>query len=60
MQKMSRRTFLKLCTSALLALGLGRFVPAAAAGRTIKYPRQIITADATTRQRVRGSRPASR
>ena len=36
MKTMSRRTFLKLCTSALLALGLGRFVPAVAAGRTIK------------------------
>lgn len=52
MQKMSRRTFLKLCTSALLALGLGRFVPAAAAGRTIKYPRQIITADSTTSRTI--------
>ncbi|WP_278961804.1 metallophosphoesterase family protein [Mitsuokella multacida] len=49
---MSRRTFLKLCTSALLALGLGRFVPAAAAGRTIKYPRQIITADSTTSRTI--------
>ena len=52
MKTMSRRTFLKLCTSALLALGLGRFVPAAAAGRTIKFPRQIITADATTSRTV--------
>lgn len=52
MQKMSRRTFLKLCTSALLALGLGRFVPTAAAGRTIKYPRQIITADSTTSRTI--------
>lgn len=52
MQKMSRRTFLKLCTSALLALGLGRFVPAAAAGRTIKFPRQIITADSTTSRTI--------
>ena len=32
MHKMSRRTFLKLCTSALLALGLGRFVLADDAG----------------------------
>lgn len=52
MQTMSRRTFLKLCTSALLALGLGRFVPAAAAGRTIKYPRQIITADSSTSRTI--------
>lgn len=52
MQKMSRRTFLKLCTSALLALGLGRFVPAAAAGRTIEFPRQIITADSSTSRTV--------
>lgn len=52
MHQMSRRTFLKLCTSALLALGLGRFVPAAAAGSTIKFPRQIITADATTSRTV--------
>ena len=52
MQKMSRRTFLKLCTSALLALGLGRFVPAAAAGRTIKFPRQIITADSSTSRTI--------
>lgn len=52
MQKMSRRTFLKLCTSALLALGLGRFIPASAAGRTIKFPRQIITADSTTSRTI--------
>lgn len=52
MKTMSRRTFLKLCTSALLALGLGRFVPAAAAGRTIKFPRQIITADSTTSRTI--------
>ena len=52
MKTMSRRTFLKLCTSALLALGLGRFVPAVAAGRTIKYPRQIITADSTTSRTI--------
>lgn len=52
MKTMSRRTFLKLCTSALLALGLGRFVPTAAAGRTIKYPRQIITADSTTSRTI--------
>lgn len=52
MKTMSRRTFLKLCTSALLALGLGRFVPAAAAGRTIKFPRQIITADSSTSRTI--------
>lgn len=52
MKTMSRRTFLKLCTSALLALGLGRFFPAAAAGRTIKFPRQIITADSTTSRTI--------
>ena len=53
MKTMSRRTFLKLCTSALLALGLGRFVPAAAAGRTIKFPRQIIKIGrASCRERV--------
>lgn len=52
MKTMSRRTFLKLCTSALLALGLGRFVPAAAAGRTIEYPRQIITADSSTSRTI--------
>lgn len=52
MKTMSRRTFLKLCTSALLALGLGRFFPAAAAGRTIKFPRQIITADSSTSRTI--------
>ena len=46
MHKMSRRTFLKLCTSALVALGLERYIPAAAASRTIQFPRQIITARA--------------
>ena len=52
MKTMSRRTFLKLCTSALLALGLGRFVPASAASRTIEFPRQIITADVTTSRTI--------
>lgn len=52
MHNMSRRTFLKLCTSALLALGLGRFIPAAAAGRTIAFPRQIITADSATSRTI--------
>ena len=60
MQTMSRRTFLKLCTSALLALGLGRFVPAAAAGRTIKYPRQIITADSSTSRTIMGQAEGAR
>lgn len=52
MHKMSRRTFLKLCTSALVALGLGRYIPAAAASRTIKFPRQIITADSSTSRTI--------
>lgn len=52
MHKMSRRTFLKLCTSALVALGFGRYIPAAAAGRTIKFPRQIITADSSTSRTI--------
>lgn len=52
MHKMSRRTFLKLCTSALVALGLGRYIPAAAASRTIQFPRQIITADSSTSRTV--------
>ena len=52
MHKMSRRTFLKLCTSALVALGLGRYIPAAAASRTIKFPRQIITADSRSSRTV--------
>lgn len=45
---MTRRNFIKLCTSVLIALGLGRFVPAAAADVRIKYPRQIITKDSAT------------
>ena len=52
MDTMSRRTFLKLCTNALLALGLGRYIPAAAASRTIKFPRQIITADSSTSRTI--------
>lgn len=47
MSHMTRRNFLKLCTSALIALGLGRFVPAAAMDLKIKFPRQIITKDAS-------------
>lgn len=52
MHKMSRRTFLKLCTSALVALGFGRYIPAAAASRTIQFPRQIITADSSTSRTI--------
>lgn len=52
MHKMSRRTFLKLCTSALVALGLGRYIPATAASRTIQFPRQIITADSSTSRTI--------
>lgn len=52
MHKMSRRTFLKLCTSALVALGLGRYIPASATSRTIQFPRQIITADSSTSRTV--------
>ena len=52
MEIMSRRTFLKLCTSALVALGLGRYIPASAASRTIQFPRQIITADSSTSRTV--------
>lgn len=52
MHKMSRRTFLKLCTSALVALGLGRYIPASAASRTIQFPRQIITADSSTSRTI--------
>ena len=56
MHKMSRRTFLKLCTSALVALGLGRYIPAAAASRTIQFPRQIITAAPSCGRQTAGSR----
>ena len=52
MQTMTRRNFIKLCTSALVALGLGRFVPAAAASVRIKYPRQIITKNSATSRTI--------
>lgn len=49
---MTRRTFIQLCTSVLLALGLGRYIPASATGRTIRFPRQIITQDSATSRTV--------
>lgn len=49
---MTRRTFIQLCTSVLLALGLGRYIPASAAGRTIRFPRQLITQDSATSRTV--------
>ncbi len=51
-RNMTRRNFIRLCTSALIALGLGRFVPAAAASLKIKFPRQIITKDSATSRTI--------
>lgn len=52
MCKMTRRKFIQLCTSALFALGLGRYIPVSAAGNLIKYPRQIITRDSATSRTI--------
>lgn len=49
---MTRRTFIQLCATALMALGLGRYMPAGAASRLIKFPRQIITNDSTTSRTI--------
>lgn len=49
---MTRRTFIQLFATALMALGLGRYIPAEAAGRLIKCPRQIITEDSATSRTI--------
>ncbi len=49
---MTRRTFIQICATALMALGLGRYIPAGAAGRIIRYPRQIITGDSATSRTI--------